>query len=255
MLRNRIIPVLLLKNAGLVKTTRFKNPTYIGDPINAVRIFNEKEVDELILLDITATNENREPDYRKIEEIVSEAFMPVGYGGGINKLEYIEKLFKLGVEKVILNSAAQLDNNLIKKASQKFGNQSITISVDVKKDFWGKRKIYTHSGSKKQQIDLVAFLKIAEDSGAGEIFINSIDKDGTMSGYDIDLIKEVSGNINLPIVACGGAAKIEDFSLAIKAGANGVAAGAMFVFQGIHRAVLISYPKYDDLEKLMNKIN
>lgn len=255
MLRNRIIPVLLLKNGGLVKTTRFKNPVYVGDPINAVRIFNEKEVDELILLDITATNENREPDYKIIEEIVSEAFMPVGYGGGINKLEYIEKLFKLGIEKVILNTAAQLDSDLIKNASHIFGNQSIAVAIDVKKDFLGKQKIYTHSGGKKQQIDLITFLRIAEDAGAGEIFINSIDRDGTMTGYDIDLIKQVSENVNLPVVASGGAGTIENFSSAIKAGANGVAAGAMFVFQGIHRAVLISYPKYDELEKLINKIN
>jgi len=251
MLRNRIIPVLLLKNDGLVKTTRFKNPVYIGDPINAVRIFNEKEVDELILLDITATNDNREPNYNKITEIVSEAFMPVGYGGGINKIEQIEKLFKLGIEKVILNSAAFNGQNLIKEAANKYGNQSIVVSIDIKKDFLGRRGMYSNSGSKKQAKDLFYHLKEVEAYGAGEIFINSIDKDGTMSGYDLDLVRQVSQEVNIPVIASGGAGSIADFSQAIKSGASAVAAGAMFVFQGVHRAVLISYPKYEDLEKFL----
>lgn len=252
MLRYRVIPVLLLKKNGLVKTIRFKKPIYIGDSINAVKIFNEKEVDELILLDITATNEKREPNYVKIEEIVSEAFMPIGYGGGINKLDQIEKLFKLGVEKVILNTSAQLNPGLISQAAEIFGNQSIVVAIDVKKDFWGKNRIYTHSGSKKQKTELISFLKTAETSGAGEIFINSIDRDGTMKGYDIALIMEVSKNVSIPVIVSGGAGKISDFSEAIKAGASAVSAGAMFVFQGVHRAVLISYPKYEDLKKLLN---
>jgi len=252
MLRTRVIPVLLLQNNRLVKTIRFKNPVYIGEPINAVRIFNDKEVDELILLDITATNDNREPNYKRIEEIVSEAFMPIGYGGGINKIEQIEKLFKLGIEKIILNTAAQVNPDLIKQASQIFGNQSIVVAIDIKKDFWGKTRIYTHSGNKKQGVDLYSFLRIAEEAGAGEIFINSIDRDGTMNGYDIELIKKVSSNVDVPVVASGGAGKIKDFSLAIKAGASAVAAGAMFVFQGVHRAVLISYPKYEELENQLN---
>jgi cyclase len=252
MLRYRVIPVLLIKDNGLVKTTRFRNPVYIGDPINAVKIFNEKEVDELILLDITATNENREPNYKRIEEIVSEAFMPIGYGGGINKLEQIEKLFKLGIEKVILNTAAQVNPGLIRQAAEIFGNQSIVVAIDIKKNIWGKNKIYTHSGTKKQNTDIDSFLKIAEESGVGEIFINSIDRDGTMSGYDIELIRHVSGVVSVPVVASGGAGNNKDFSLAITSGASAVAAGAMFVFQGIHRAVLISYPKYEELEKLLN---
>ena len=251
MLRHRIIPVLLLKNGGLVKTTRFKNPVYIGDPINAVRIFNDKEVDELVLLDITATKEKREPNYKKIEEIVSEAFMPIGYGGGINKIEQIEKLFKLGIEKVVLNTAAQLNSNLIKEAAQIFGNQSIVVAIDVKKDIFGKRHLYTHSGEIKQKSDLFSFVKLAEETGAGEIFINSIDRDGTMKGYDIELIRQISEKVDIPVIASGGAGKLEDFSIAIKNGASAVAAGAMFVFQGVHRAVLISYPKYEDLENLI----
>lgn len=252
MLRYRIIPVLLLKDNGLVKTTRFKKPIYIGDPINAVKIFNEKEVDELILLDITATVNKREPDYSRIEEIVSEAFMPIGYGGGINKLEQIEKLFKLGVEKVILNTSAQMNSLLIYKASQIFGNQSIVVAIDVKKDFWGKNKIYTHGGNVKQKTDLISFLIKAIEYGAGEIFINSIDNDGLMKGYNLELIQQVSENVSIPVIACGGAGNVQDFSRAIKAGASAVSAGAMFVFQGVHRAVLISYPKYEELENLLN---
>src|SRR5450759_3954334 len=201
MLRYRVIPVLLLKNNGLVKTTRFKNPVYIGDPINAVKIFNEKEVDELVLLDITATINKREPDYRRIEEIVSEAFMPIGYGGGINKLGQIEKLFKLGVEKVILNTSAQINPLLLSQASQIFGTQSIAVAIDIKKDFWdNNKKIYTHSGSKKQKTELIPFLKKIEAYGAGEIFINSIDNDGLMRGYDLELIQQVSENVSIPVI-------------------------------------------------------
>jgi cyclase len=251
MLRYRVIPVLLLKNNGLVKTTKFKNPVYVGDPINAVKIFNEKEVDEIILLDITATNEKKEPDYRRIEGIVSEAFMPVGYGGGINKIEQIENLFKLGIEKIILNTSAHVNPELIKKATQIFGSQSIVIAIDVKKDMWGKNRIYTNSGTRKQATSMHSFLRISEESGAGEIFINSIDRDGTMAGYDIELIKKASETVSIPVIASGGAGNIRDFSLAIKAGASAVAAGAMFVFQGVNRAVLISYPKYEELEELL----
>lgn len=252
MLSHRVIPVLLLKNNRLVKTCRFRNPVYIGDPINVVKIFNEKEVDELILLDITATNEEREPDYLRIEEIVSEAFMPIGYGGGINKIEQIERLFKLGVEKVILNTAAYFNPSLIKKASQIFGNQSIVVAIDVKKDLFNRNIIVTHSGKMKQKGDLIEFVSSLERSGAGEILINSIDRDGTMNGYDLELISKISRNVKVPVIASGGACSIDDFMKAIHAGASAVSAGSMFVFQGKHKAVLISYPKYEDLEKLLN---
>lgn len=251
MLRYRIIPTLLLKNNGLVKTTRFKNPVYVGDPINAVKIFNEKEVDELILLDITATLENNELNYKNIEEIISEAFMPIGYGGGIKNIAQIENLFKIGVEKVILNTSAHINPDLIKKAAQVFGNQSIVVAIDIKKDILGNNRIYTHSGTKKQNINLLSAIKTYEDLGAGEIFINSIDRDGTMKGYDYNLIKQVSENVTIPVVASGGAGEIDHFLQAINAGASAVAAGAMFVFHGVHRAVLINYPKYIELEKLL----
>lgn len=251
MLRYRVIPVLLLKNNGLVKTTKFKNPVYIGDPINAVRIFNEKEVDELILLDIAATKEKREPKYSRIKEIVSEAFMPIGYGGGITRIDQIEKLFNIGVEKVIMNTTIHIHPELINQAAQIFGNQSIVASVDVKKDLWGNFKIYSKGGAVKQKEDLISFLKNIEKLGAGEVFLNSIDNDGLMKGYDTILIEQVCKNISIPVVACGGAGSVQDFSIAIRAGASAVAAGAMFVFQGVHRAVLINYPKYEDLMKFL----
>lgn len=253
MLRTRVIPVLLLKNNGLVKTTRFKKPVYVGDPINAVRIFNEKEVDELILLDITATNEKRNPNYSRIQEIVSEAFMPIGYGGGISRMDQIEQLFKIGVEKVIINTAAHVNPKLITEAANVFGNQSIVVAIDLKKTIFGKTMIITHAGKKTQKTDLISFLQQIQKAGAGEIFINSIDRDGTMKGYDTVLIRNLSPNINVPLIVCGGAGSVNDFVEAVHAGASAVAAGAMFVFQGIHRAVLISYPKYDQLENLLNK--
>lgn len=248
MLRHRVIPTLLLKNNGLVKTIKFKNPTYIGDPINAVRIFNDKEVDELVLLDITATKNQQDPNYDKIKEIVSEAFMPVGYGGRIKSLQQIEKLFRIGLEKVIINSAAYKNSSLIQEAAEVFGNQSIVVAVDVKKDLLGKYRLYSNSGKKKETVRLNDHLNKMIDSGCGEIYINSMDKDGTMSGYDIDLIKNCANLINVPLIASGGAGKVDDFADAVKAGASAVSAGALFVFQGIHRAVLISYPDYSELE-------
>lgn len=177
--------------------------------------------------------------------------MPIGYGGGINRMDQIEKLFKMGVEKVILNTAAHLNPGLLREAAATFGNQSIVASIDVKKDLFGRLNIYTHSATRRHNSDLLSTLRILEDSGAGEIIINSVDKDGTMTGYDLNLIRLVSENVKVPVVASGGAGKIEHFSEAIKAGASAVAAGAMFVFHGVHRAVLISYPRYEELEKIL----
>jgi len=254
MLRHRVIPTLLLKGNGLVKTTKFKNSVYVGDPINAVKIFNDKEVDELILLDITATIEKREPNYYKIEEIVSEAFMPIGYGGGISNINQMERLFKLGIEKVIINSTVYDNYNLINEASKIFGNQSIVLAVDIKKDFWGKYALYSHSGKVKVKVSIEEHLKKATHSGSGEIYINNIDRDGTMFGYDIELISSYSKAVDVPLVVSGGAGSIKHFAEAVKAGADGVSAGAMFVFQGVHRAVLISYPNYNELEKILNKV-
>lgn len=254
MRRIRIIPVLTLQNEKLVKTVRFKNPTYIGDPINAVKIFNEKEVDEIVVLDITATKEKREPNYNKIEEIASEAFMPFAYGGGITKLSQIEKLFKLGIEKVVLNSVLETNMNLVNEAAKIFGSQSIVASIDVKKNLFGKTNAYKISGTTKIDIPLLDFVKQLEELGVGEFFINSIDKDGTYSGYDLDLIKSISNHTNLPIVACGGASSIDSFLPAIKQGASAVAAGSMFVYTGSTRGILINYPKQEDLVNKVYKL-
>jgi cyclase len=247
MRRVRIIPVLTLQNEKLVKTIRFKNPTYIGDPINAVKIFNEKEVDEIVILDITATKEKREPNYNKIEEIASEAFMPFAYGGGITKLSQIEKLFKLGIEKVVLNSVLESNMGLVSEAAKIFGSQSIVASIDVKKNLFGKTNAYKISGTTKIDIPLLDFVKQLEEVGVGEFFINSIDKDGTYSGYDLDLINQLSTKVNIPIVACGGASSIDSFLPAIQHGASAVAAGSMFVYTGSTRGILINYPKQEDL--------
>jgi cyclase len=247
MRRIRIIPVLTLQNEKLVKTIRFKNPTYIGDPINAVKIFNEKEVDEIVILDITATKEKREPNYAKIEEIASEAFMPFAYGGGITSLNQIEKLFKLGIEKVVLNSILETNINLVTEAAKIFGSQSIIASIDVKKNIFGKTHAYKISGTTKIEASVSDYVKQLEQAGVGEFFINSIDKDGTYSGYDLELIKSISNQVNTPIVACGGASSIDSFLPAIQNGASAIAAGSMFVYTGSTRGILINYPKQEDL--------
>lgn len=249
MLRTRIIPILLLNDGGLVKTVKFSKDKYIGDPINAVKIFNKKEVDELILLDISATRNGTIPSFLEIKEIVSEAFMPIGYGGGISKMEHIEQLFNIGVEKVILNSAIFTDRDLIEDVIKIYGSQSIVASLDVKKDIWGNYRVYSNSGKKKQNLSLDSCIELIQEIGFGELIINNIDKDGTMLGYDIELIDKVSSMLNIPVVAVGGAGVISDFVKAIKAGASAVAAGSMFVFQGVHKAVLISYITTDQLEK------
>lgn len=254
MQRTRIIPTLLLEDGGLVKTIKFKKPKYVGDPINSVRIFNEKEVDELVLLDIKATNEKLDPNFNEIEEIVSEAFMPIGYGGGINKIEHIEKLFKIGVEKVILNSVVFSNENLIQDASSIYGSQSIVVSIDVRKDLWGNYVVYSHSGRKKIKEDVISLVKKFQYLGAGEIIINSIDRDGTMTGYDLNLINSVSKELEIPVIASGGAAGINDLVFAIKSGASAVSGGALFIYQGIHRAVLLSYIKSEDVERELKKV-
>ena len=253
MLTVRVIPTLLLKNTGLIKGVKFKNHKYVGDPINAVKILNDKEVDEIIFLDVTATNSNKEPNYNLIEDIASQAFIPFGYGGGINTVEQVEKIFRLGVEKVILNTSAIKDLNLVRKASQMAGSQSIVISIDVKKNLLGKYKVYSNSGTKSTNLDPVKLAMLAEQAGAGEIMITSIDNEGTGKGYDLRLIKLVSSAVNIPVVASGGAGKISDFKLAVNAGASAVAAGSYFTFHGKHRAVLITYPEYQQLEALFKE--
>ncbi len=250
MLRTRVIPVLLIRNKGLVKTVKFDKGKYIGDPINAVKIFNDKEVDELVLLDIDASKENRKPDFEAIKNIASECFMPLAYGGGISHLEDIKKLFSIGIEKVIINSTALTNLNLITQASEIFGDQSIVVCIDVSKNFWGKYHVHAHTGKKHHLSDVVEYAQAAEKAGAGEIIINSVDLDGMMTGYDLKLIEKIAHSIKVPLVACGGAGNIEDLKKGFESGASALAAGSMFVYHGPHKAVLINFPTQKQLKEL-----
>lgn len=254
MLNIRVIPTLLLKDAGLVKGSLFKNHKYVGDPINAVNIFNEKEVDELIFLDISATPNKREPNFDLIKDIASEAFMPFSYGGGITTVDQIEKLFSIGVEKVIINSSAFFTPSLITDASNVAGNQSIVVSIDVRKSFFGKYEVFVNNGSFGTKQDPVNYAKKMQDLGAGELMVCSINQEGTRKGYDLELVRTVSNATDIPVIAAGGAGLLNDFFDAInKANASAVGVGDMFIFHGKHKAVLITYPKYSELQLLFKK--
>lgn len=244
MYRPRVIPCLLLRGNGLVKTRKFRDPVYVGDPVNAVRIFSEKEADEIVILDIDASREGREPNYELIAEIAGEAFMPVAYGGGVRTLEQMRRLIRSGVEKVVVNSAAVESPSVLSEGAAVFGSQAIVGGVDVKRTLLGGYRVVTKSGTVEARISLDEHLARLVAAGAGEIFLNSVDRDGTMSGYDLALIRQVSTRVAVPVVACGGAGTLEHLSQAIReGGASGVAAGSLFVFHGKHRAVLINYPK------------
>jgi len=247
MLKTRVMPVLLMKERGLYKGTKFKNHKYIGDPINSVKIFNDKEVDELVILDIEASRLNRPINFDILKDIVSEAFMPIAYGGGIKTVDDARKLFHTGVEKIVLNTYALEDNQLVKDLVDVFGSQSIVFSLDIKKSFFGNYAVYSMSGTKKIKKTPIEIAKDMQELGVGEIIVNSIDNDGAMKGYNLQIIKEISSHLTIPVVALGGAGSLDDFVSAKKCGAHAVAAGSMFVYNGIHRAVLISYPKYEKL--------
>ena len=252
MMRPRVIPCLLLQDRGLVKTVKFKNPKYLGDPINIVRIFNDKEVDELVFLDIQATKENRSPAFDLLKNITSECFMPLGYGGGIRSMDDVRQLLSIGIEKIILNTSAVENPALIRSVADYAGSQSVVISMDVKKNRLGKYEVYTRCGKKGTGLDPVRHAVEVERMGAGEILINSIDRDGMMEGYDLELIRQVSEAVGIPVVACGGAGTIRHLRDAIKlGGASAAAAGSMFVFQGPLRGVLISYPNPQELKTLL----
>ncbi|MBH1942055.1 imidazole glycerol phosphate synthase subunit HisF [Mobilitalea sibirica] len=241
--RPRVIPCLLLKDQGLVKTIKFTSPNYLGDPINAVKIFNEKGVDELCLLDITASREGKGPDFDFLLSIATEAFMPMSYGGGITSFEQIKKLFYIGFEKVILNTALIRNPSLISEASKYVGKQSIVASIDVKTELLGKKYCYILDGTERIKINPIDLAKNAEQLGAGEILINSINNDGTMQGYDIELIKQVSNSVSIPVIACGGASNVTDIKRVLTEGeAHAAAAGSMFVYFGKKKAVLINFP-------------
>ncbi len=249
MRRIRVIPSLLIRNGGLVKSIKFKDHQYVGDPINAVKIFNEKEVDEITILDISATKERRAPNIAQIAEIASEAFMPLGYGGGITKIEEIKEILFNGVEKVILNSSALHNTALLTEGSRLFGAQAIVASIDVQKNWLGKYKVFSDGGMKNTGLDPIEFARKMEGCGVGEILLNSIDRDGTFGGYDLDIIYNISKSVAIPLIAIGGASEVADFKKAIDAGASAVSAGSFFVYQRPHRAVLISYPTQKELKK------
>jgi imidazole glycerol-phosphate synthase subunit HisF len=251
----RVIPVLLLKNKGLYKGVNFKNHKYIGDPINTVRIFNDKEADEIVILDIEATIKSKAPDYVLLEDIASEAFMPIAYGGGVVSLEMAKKIFRLGVEKIILGTSAIDNENLIKEITDEYGSQSVVVSVDVKKSFFGKYLVYKKSGLKKTKLILEDYLANIQQLGAGEILLNCIDNDGMQKGYDIELIKKINANIKVPLIISGGAWDVTHLEDALKAGVDSVGAGSMFVYQGPQKAVLITYLKCNEIENLYKKEN
>ncbi|SHE74247.1 AglZ/HisF2 family acetamidino modification protein [Chryseobacterium sp. OV279] len=252
MLRPRIIPSLLLQDNGLVKTVNFKNPKYVGDPINAVRIFNEKEVDELAIFDIDATAKGLEPNYSLIERIANQSRMPLCYGGGVKTVEQAQKIFGLGIEKIALSSAVLQNPQLITQIAERVGSQSVIVVLDVKKKLFGGYEVYTHNGKKATGIDPFKFVEEAQKLGAGEIVINSIDQDGVMKGYDMALINKVREKISLPLTVLGGAGTLNDVKQVIdKHGIIGVAAGSLFVFKGVYKAVLINYPTFEEKEKLI----
>ena len=249
-IRPRIIPCLLLRGNGLYKTVRFKNAVYVGDPINTVRIFNEKEVDEVVLLDFEASRTGRAPDFEKIGEIASEAFMPMSYGGGVTTVEQAKRILALGVEKIILNSAAVETPRLVIELATAVGSQSVVVAVDAKKNLFGRYQITWKNTEKSRATHPVQWAQEVCALGAGEILLNLVDRDGTSQGYDVELIREMAAAVSVPVVACGGAASSKDLAAALKAGASGVAAGSMFVFHGKHRAVLISYPAPEEIDNL-----
>ncbi len=244
MYRARIIPCLLISGNGLVKTRKFKDPIYIGDPVNAMRIFSEKEVDEIVVLDIDASRQQQEPNYELIAEMAGEAFMPMAYGGGIRTLDQVRKLIRSGIEKVVINTAATESTDLIRVVADIYGSQAVVGAVDVKKTLFGGYRVVTKSATVDSGLDLYVHLQQLIAAGVGEIFVNSVDRDGMMAGYDLPLIQSITQKVNVPVVACGGAGTIEHLSQGVnEGGASAVAAGSMFVFYGKHRAVLINYPK------------
>jgi cyclase len=248
----RVIPCLLLDEDGMVKTVRFDSPTYLGDPINVVNLFNRFEVDEIVLLDIRATVEDRTPDTGLIEELASECWVPLTYGGGIRDIEQARAILAAGVEKIVLGTAAADKPELIRDAVGEFGAQAVVVSVDVRPARGGGYQVFVESGRRGLGTGPSAYARRAQDLGAGEIFLNAIDRDGTMAGYDTDLIRDVAAAVSVPVIACGGAGERADLAKAIKVGgASAVAAGSIFVYQGRERGVLINFPERRQLEALL----
>lgn len=254
MYRSRVIPCLLLKNGGLYKTVRFKKPRYLGDPINTVKLFNDKEADELIVLDIAASTNKVEPNFDYIKRLTRECFMPICYGGGVSSLQHVEMLFKLGVEKVAFNTSLYFKPDLVSQVAKRFGSQSIVASIDVKKGFFGSYSTYVMAGCKETRSDPIQYAKRAEALGAGEIMLTSIDHEGMMNGYDYKLISRISSEVSVPVIANGGAGSLADCVKAIGSGASAAAAGSLFVYYGSLRAVLINYPTQKELAEAFSGI-
>jgi cyclase len=254
MFRPRVIPVLLLKNLGLVKSVKFRNCRYIGDPINAVKLFNDLGADELAFLDILASIEKRTISLDFVKRVGDEANMPFSVGGGIRSISEIQEILRAGAEKVILNTIASEKPSFVKEAAGEFGSSTIVISIDVNKSLFGKELVYSYSGRKATKYDPVTFARLMEDNGAGEIIINSIERDGMMNGYDIPLVRRISEVVRIPVVALGGAGSYDDLHKGVtNAYASAVAAGSLFVYHGARRAVLINYPTEDELLKLFHE--
>jgi cyclase len=249
-LRPRVIPCLQLRNRALVKTLRFKDPVYLGDPVNAVKIFNDKAADEIVVLDITATMDGRPPNFDFIAEFASECFMPLAYGGGIAALDHVAKLFAIGVEKVVINTAA-FESDLVTHAAREHGSQSIVVSMDVKKGLLGAHEVLVRSGTKRTRLNPVAYARRMEAAGAGELFVNFVDLEGTQSGYDLHVLADVASAVRIPVIGCGGAGTLEHMRAAFReTGVAALAAATMFCLHGRHRAPLISFPAPEEIAGL-----
>lgn len=254
MFRPRIIPILLIQDKALVKSIQFKKHKYIGDPINAVKIFNDLKADELVFLDINASRQKRLISVDFVKTLSEETNMPFAVGGGITSILDIQKLIAAGAEKVVLSHAALENPNFVAEAVQSFGSSTITICMDVKKNIFGKQKLYSKNGTKAHKYSPIEFAQLMTEKGAGEIIIQSIDQDGTMEGYDLELIREIAKAVSIPVVALGGAGSFQDLKVAYTVGnANALAAGSLFVFQGKKRGVLINYPEKNDFTRIFNR--
>lgn len=252
MLRTRVIPCLLLKNESLVKTVKFKEYNYIGDPVNTVRIFNELEVDELMFLDIFASKENRKINFKILADIANECFMPLSYGGNIKSLDDAKKIFEIGFEKVVINSNAFNNLKLIEEIAKYFGNQSVVSSIDVKKSFWGSEKVYSHHGREKQSVGIEEWAKELENAGAGELLITSVEREGSWDGYDLELIKNITSSVQVPVIANGGCGKVEHIGEVVKeANVSACAVGSMVVYQKKGMGVLVNFPDRQKLEEVL----
>jgi cyclase len=254
MVRKRIIPTLLVSNGKLVKTKNFQHYKYVGDVVNAIKIFNEKEVDELILIDIEASKNSSSINYKLIENCATECFMPLCYGGGIKNIDDATRLFSLGIEKISLQSSIIENPIFLSELSSKFGNQAIVVSLDFRKDFFGNYRLINSSNGKVVKVDLSTFIRQIESLGGGEILLNSINKDGNMNGMDLEIIKKITSITNLPLIALGGVGSLKDIKDAFDVGASAVAAGSFFVFNGPYRAVLITYPNQIQINKLNSEL-